>query len=659
MADEKKKNEETKDKAKNWTKDDEEKYQKWIKDLKAQRLDEVEACNIQDPNKDRKAISACGCHFSINDMKQAANDLGLKYPKDIEKIAEKLNTTSKYSTLPDNAKNLDLSDKAIVEWYISRGGKVKSEYLEHVGIDAQTKKNIENPDNTSIPDDIKKESDGLKEHLPTDDIKQVAPGSGNITGEFGQPGAQGQTLKKDDYIPWLCKLFNELCRADNVKPQIPTSVAVSIALAMTGVDTANMGKYNFWKLQYDQTISGLSNESGMCGFSSDADGARGCLAFAHKNSDALIGLDDKMENTTEENKKKVTQNLLVRIDSLNANNLLKTANDYVEKHKLREWDTNKKESEGGHADTKRDNNSAINKLIQQAMQKTIESLSNKGVGFQFIPRGADHTEVIKLPIGKTPCEPIYPDFIEVGDTVPEWVLSQTYAQVRNEIQQNSNGGTLNDSANKEREKKLEVIEKEIAKFKEDQFAKWVQKEGLKYTNDEEKKEAKKKYEEAANTDSEHFIDGIYIPDESDKAIYDNLLKKQKDAKNEIESNVDKKENKTNDEKKDKADNSSEKKNDKNDEKVSIPKYKNMTANEIKQFIKQLSDEDKKDAWNKWYEYDSNLYNTFVQDVNNLLSEGKIDSKKAEKLFDNAREDHQKNQDEARKIIDKYNDTGKL
>ena len=45
-------------------------------------------------------------------------------------------------------------------------------------------------------------------------------------------------------------------------------------------------------------------------------------------------------------------------------------------------------------------------------------------GFKYIPHGKSVT-IIKLPLGKTPCEPIYPDYVTVGDTVPQWALDKT------------------------------------------------------------------------------------------------------------------------------------------------------------------------------------------------------------------------------------------
>jgi hypothetical protein len=49
-------------------------------------------------------------------------------------------------------------------------------------------------------------------------------------------------------------------------------------------------------------------------------------------------------------------------------------------------------------------------------------------GFRVTPKGNDYVHIIKLPDKKTFCEPIYPDYITVSDTVPKWVLDNTINQ---------------------------------------------------------------------------------------------------------------------------------------------------------------------------------------------------------------------------------------
>ena len=46
-------------------------------------------------------------------------------------------------------------------------------------------------------------------------------------------------------------------------------------------------------------------------------------------------------------------------------------------------------------------------------------------GFKVVPRGGEMIEITKEPSGKTFCEPIYPDYVCVSDTIPQWVLATT------------------------------------------------------------------------------------------------------------------------------------------------------------------------------------------------------------------------------------------
>lgn len=208
---------------------------------------------------------------------------------------------------------------------------------------------------------------------------------------------------------------------------------------------------------------------------------------------------------------------------------------------------------------------AVKQLVANSVARLGLDKAGLGTGFQIIPKGKDTVEVIKLPRGKTPCEPIYPDFIEVGDTVPEWVFSQTYAQVRNEIKSSTNIPTLTDATSNERQKQLAAVEKEIEEFKDKQLAKWIQRKGLKYSNDEEKVAALTEYNRAIVEDKEHFIDGIYIADSSDKGIYEALIRRKNELSDDIGTNLDEKTKKREEEKKKKATDKSEEKKEEDNE----------------------------------------------------------------------------------------------
>lgn len=70
-------------------------------------------------------------------------------------------------------------------------------------------------------------------------------------------------------------------------------------------------------------------------------------------------------------------------------------------------------------------------------------------GFRITPRGTDTVHIVKLPDKKTFCEPIYPDYVTVSDTVPQWVLDQSVAQANADSAQ-ANGTKIPDGDAKEK-----------------------------------------------------------------------------------------------------------------------------------------------------------------------------------------------------------------
>ena len=70
-------------------------------------------------------------------------------------------------------------------------------------------------------------------------------------------------------------------------------------------------------------------------------------------------------------------------------------------------------------------------------------------GFRITPKGGDTVHIVKLPDKKTFCEPIYPDYVTVSDTVPQWVLDQSVAQANADSAQ-ANGTKIPDGDAKEK-----------------------------------------------------------------------------------------------------------------------------------------------------------------------------------------------------------------
>lgn len=66
----------------------------------------------------------------------------------------------------------------------------------------------------------------------------------------------------------------------------------------------------------------------------------------------------------------------------------------------------------------------------ETIPKTADGKTNqKDTGFETKPAGKDHVHITKLPKGKTYCEPIYPDYVCIPDTVPEWALKNAISNI--------------------------------------------------------------------------------------------------------------------------------------------------------------------------------------------------------------------------------------
>jgi len=176
-------------------------------------------------------------------------------------------------------------------------------------------------------------------------------------------------------------------------------------------------------------------------------------------------------------------------------------------------------------------------------------------GFRFKYMG-ETVQITKLPDKKTYCEPIYPDLIMVGDSVPKWALDAA-AEVTNVtddsmIQWGKNSGDGDKKDDKQHPEEESPLQKEYDKFaevfnkyKDDQFKAWS-----KANNDSQDKGA---YSKAATEHPEQFESGIYVGTEqathkkaqelvAKELDYEKKFKEEKDKKDK-ESKEEKKEDK--------------------------------------------------------------------------------------------------------------------
>lgn len=374
---------------------------------------------------------------------------------------------------------------------------------------------------------------------PTEEQKAAAAAQNTVLTvvERTMPNAQAPSITGEgnnvisseaDMAEWLLLAFNEACRKDSKTPQIPVSICASVALARGGNNALTLKKYNFWQLPYDKALTNLDNDDGYCAFGNEKQGVQAVLNALHtydKLQPAIAKLKEKMADSTDEDKDEATRIICLALDPDNATGFQETVLKLCKKYKMREWDTDKTEAEGGHADTKKSSSDTAKKTeaaMAKAVQRIEQKLSEKGYGVKIEPLGGDYSRVIKLPYDTTLCEPIYPDLVTVGDTVPDWVFSETYAQQAKEAEEAAlkAAGLI---INSEEELQLSYVNQKLEAFKEQQFVAWCLKNNVTYTSDTEKQEALQKYKEAAAADPENFTDDVWTPDSTTKTVYKGLL----------------------------------------------------------------------------------------------------------------------------------------
>lgn len=167
-------------------------------------------------------------------------------------------------------------------------------------------------------------------------------------------------------------------------------------------------------------------------------------------------------------------------------------------------------------------------------------------GFRFKYMG-ETVQITKLPDKKTFCEPIYPDLIMVGDSVPKWALDAA-AEVTNVtddsmIQWGKNTGSSDEKTDEQHPEEETPLQKEYDKFAEDynkhkdeRFKAWQKANGGKGTKEE--------YEQAAKDHPEQFEAGlIYVGnDEAERKKAKELVTKELDYEDKLKKEAEQKKN---------------------------------------------------------------------------------------------------------------------
>lgn len=510
-----------------------------LKELKAKRLDAGDLCNIPDPST---VISPAGCHYSKNDIAYLIEQGACKDEADAYAY---LATVEPYSHLPDSVsariakENISFSEEYLLRYF----GLTREQILQFVQQDSSSGSNVWTNPTEEQMNAAKAQNtvQGPREQTGMTTVPEGgstvldpnATANSNMTGTVSQiHPVQNTVFAENDMVQWLLENINRIFRDDGRSPQIPTSMGASVAIVRGTNSSSVFGRYNFWKLPYDESITNVPQDSADCAFSTAKDGITAILTllYSDRYKTAISSLKPKMWDSSEEDKVTATRRILMLLAGNDAEKQVKESLTFVQKYKMREWDTDKKEEQGGHADTKinsSDDSKRVDSRLAQAAKHFTEVLADKGMGVLEIPIGPNYTKIIKLPVGKTYCEPVYPDYITVGDRIPEWVMSATYAQTAKEAEEAAlkAAGIATKSQD---EVELEYINNKISAFQEQQFAAWCQANGISYTDDTSKEAAIQAYREAAAADSENFVDGIWTPDDATRSAYKALLREKAD-----------------------------------------------------------------------------------------------------------------------------------
>ena len=421
------------------------------------------------------------------------------------------------STQPDNAATTDIKDKATNE---PQSGK---------SFTPDANANVSELKNKAQQQRVPEELDNL-------DVAGTSRAKQNIYN-----GTTPEQISEKDYVSFLCQYANTQTRADIRKPQIPVSVIVSISLVRCKYDSTDkldpkaIGQYNYWALPYDKTLTKMEPDTqGNCCFETAAQGINAILNYLRKDQfkDVLKGLEEKMSDNTEEQKEATIKQILTIIGVLDWQDSLAAAKKHISKYDLFRWDKDVIKAEGGHSDEtispneKGESDNPIIAHVSKALKNAaVDSLKQMyGNGVQIIPIGTKYVKIIKLPKGKTPCEPIYPDLITVGDYVPSWLFSQEYVEAYKAAEEAALKAAGFDIEEDNIKKQITLFNTQLNKFIEQQYNTWCT---VNEIEDPDSDEAKQQYREAATEDTENFVDGIYLPDISAKNTYQAFLNKKR------------------------------------------------------------------------------------------------------------------------------------
>lgn len=293
-----------------------------------------------------------------------------------------------------------------------------------------------------------------------DDNKQNTFSQSKTVGTVTQ-----ETFTPDKYITVLGSIAATRCQAD-VSPQVPASICVAQAIKECGFDPNTIFfKESDGRINYNIfNVRGSGSETGFAYCSSFSEAVNLYYTNMHGGyyESALACLKPKIVDSTTEDKMNYLQALIPVYAPSSENNVPQYILDvtgFINDYDLFKWDD---PSLAGHTI----DDAWIKQMAAAAANGTLNnggSAKSSDGGFRYIEHGKTVT-IIKLPDNKTFCEPIYPDFITVSDTVPQWVLDMSY---QHKAEENAKASKDKEETNKDDSNNKEDANKDNSSDKED------------------------------------------------------------------------------------------------------------------------------------------------------------------------------------------------
>lgn len=325
--------------------------------------------------------------------------------------------------------------------------------------------------------------------------------------------------------------------------KVPASILIAMALQYGGNDCAKIQGWNPFKMKFVSSISsGPETSDGLCTFDSLSDAFSKLITYIKNTNQMASGMSKLHENLndmTADEKKQFVQDVIppyVEINSVSGGP--SEIQGLIDKHNLYEWDTDE-------AAKKEPDQTLVSQMSAYQTNKNGlnggGSRDSVGLGIDRQMVGKDTVKLTKLPKGKTnPCEPIYPDLITVGDSVPKWVLDMTEVKVNAEVAASgvdAAQGAYSPQKKKVTIEKITEFDNGYAQFKDSCFKTWLKRNNLLEKYDtrtvKDMEECQKAYEEAAakDKDGKQFYNGIYYGGDG---VIKNKLEKFEEKSQEVD-----------------------------------------------------------------------------------------------------------------------------